>query len=220
MNVASKLMPDKKPDIADSSQLRRRALSRWVNEGGANPDRSQDDLIHGEVESSVPELTNAELVQLRIRVIALENLMIALLAEASDRQIDLAREMATYISPRPSFTQHPLTIHAAARMIDLVERANQFRTSPLSPMPYKRTAVFDENTLPARLRREHRTKPDVWGVIRVLDGRVRYQVIDPTSELILEPGRPGLIRPDEPHLVEPLGPVRMQIEFYNQLPDL
>jgi hypothetical protein len=60
----------------------------------------------------------------------------------------------------------------------------------------------------------------VWGVIRVLDGRVRYQVIDPASEVILEAGRPGLIRSDELHLVEPLGPVRMQIEFYNQSPDL
>ena len=177
-------------------------------------------MIHGEVESNVPELTNAELVQLRIRVIALENLMIALLAEASDRQIDLAREMATYISPRPGFTQHPLTIHAAAQMIDLVERANQFRSSPPSPIPYKRTAVFDEYTLPKGLRREHRTKPGVWGVIRVLDGRVRYQVLDPASEVILEPGRPGLVHPDEPHLVEPLGPIRMQIEFYHQLPDL
>jgi hypothetical protein len=72
-------------------------------------------------------LTNAELVQLRIRVIALENLVIALLAEASDRQLDLVREMAAYISPRPGYTHHPLTIHAAIQMIDLVERAGRFR---------------------------------------------------------------------------------------------
>jgi len=51
-----------------------------------------------------------------------------LLAEAPDRQLGLAREMATYISPRPGFTQHPLTIHAAAHMVDLVERARQFRS--------------------------------------------------------------------------------------------
>jgi tellurite resistance-related uncharacterized protein len=36
--------------------------------------------------------------------------------------------------------------------------------------PYKRTPVFDENTLPAGLRREHRTEPGVWGIIRVLEG--------------------------------------------------
>jgi hypothetical protein len=72
-------------------------------------------------------LTNAKLEQLRVRVIALENLVIALLAEADDRQIALAREMAAYVSPRPGFTHHPLTIHAASHMIDLVERAAQFR---------------------------------------------------------------------------------------------
>jgi hypothetical protein len=60
----------------------------------------------------------------------------------------------------------------------------------------------------------------VWGVIRVLDGRLRYQVLDPASEVILEPGHPGLVLPDVPHLVEPLGPMRMQVEFYNQFPDL
>jgi hypothetical protein len=75
----------------------------------------------------VLELTNAELVTLRIRVIALENLMISLLATASDGQLRLAREMAGYISPRPGFTQHPLTLHGAAHMVDLVERAAHFR---------------------------------------------------------------------------------------------
>lgn len=77
--------------------------------------------------SEIPQLTNTELVQLRIRVIALENLMIALLTGASERQVSVAREMATYISPRAGFTHHPLTIQAAAHMVDLVERAGHFR---------------------------------------------------------------------------------------------
>jgi hypothetical protein len=78
---------------------------------------------------AIPDLANAELVTLRIRVIALENLMISLLATASDDQRRLAREMAGYISPRPGFTQHPLTLHDAAHMVNLVERANHFRDS-------------------------------------------------------------------------------------------
>ena len=91
--------------------------------------------------------------------------------------------------------------------------------SATAAKPYKRTPVFDENTLPAGLRREHRTEPGVWGIIRALEGRLRYQVLDPASETILEPGHPGLMQPDEPHRVEPLGPMRMQVEFYNQLPE-
>jgi hypothetical protein len=56
---------------------------------------------------------------------------------------------------------------------------------PLSPTvaePYRRTPVFDENTLPAGLRRAHRTKPGVWGVIRVL-ARFSDQV-DSTSQAL------------------------------------
>jgi hypothetical protein len=108
---------------------RQRALSRWDNEGGAGPERPATDSALDAGRIAVPDLTNAELVTLRIRVIALENLMISLLATASDDQLQLAREMASYISPRSGFTQHPLTIHAAAHMVDLVERANHFRDS-------------------------------------------------------------------------------------------
>jgi hypothetical protein len=120
-------MSDSKPESLASSQERQMALSRWDNEGGAGPCGPQEGQISPEAQSEVPELTNAELVRLRVRVIALENLVISLLAEAPDRQLDLAREMAAFISPRPGFTHHPLTIHAAAQMIDLVDRAGHFR---------------------------------------------------------------------------------------------
>ena len=118
-------MHNKKPDFVD--QHRQMALSRWDSEGGAGPGGGQKGLISAEG-SEIPELRNAELVQLRVRVIALENLVIALLAGASDQQLDIAREMAAYISPRPGFTHHPLTLHASAQMIDLVERARHFRS--------------------------------------------------------------------------------------------
>ena len=86
--------------------------------------------------------------------------------------------------------------------------------------PYKSTPVFDENTLPAGLRREHRTKAGVWGIIRVLDRSVRYHVLDPIPETILNSDHPGLVHPDQPHIVEPLGPIRIQVEFYDRMPDL
>jgi hypothetical protein len=66
-------------------------------------------------------------------VIALENLLLSMLAEASRPQLDMAREMAVYISPRSGFTNHRLTIHAAAQMVHLVRRADHFRRSPPAP---------------------------------------------------------------------------------------
>lgn len=100
-----------------------RALSSWDNEGGALGSSLSQTVV------SIPELTNAELVQLRIRVIALENLVIALLAGGSDRQLSCAREMASYIFPRPGFTPHPLTVQAAKHMGDLVKRSFDVRDS-------------------------------------------------------------------------------------------
>ncbi|OCR25127.1 hypothetical protein AFK24_10125 [Pseudomonas syringae] len=95
-------------------------LSTWDDQNAAQS-------IDGEAFTAPPALTHAELVHLRVRVIALENLVIALLAEGSERQLAVAREMADYISPRPGFTQHPLTVHAAAQMTHSVERAQRFR---------------------------------------------------------------------------------------------
>jgi len=121
-------MPGEKPSFADPLQLREQALSRWDDEGGALRDGPQEGAIPSEprlVED--PRLTNAELVQLRVRVIALENLVIALLAEGPDRQIAVAREMAAYISPRPGATHHHLTLQAASEMTGLLQRAAHFR---------------------------------------------------------------------------------------------
>ena len=120
-------MPARKPHSAATSKQYQMALSRWETDGGAALGSSQASLISGSAQSDIPELTNAELVQLRIRVIALENIVISLLAEASDTRLQLTREMAAFISPRPGFTHHPLTIHAATQMIDLVCRAGHFR---------------------------------------------------------------------------------------------
>ena len=78
----------------------------------------------------MPVLTNPELVLLRVRVIALENLLLAVLAAGSDRQRQIAREMADVISPRSGSTQHTLTIRAAQHMTDLLDRAVHVRVEP------------------------------------------------------------------------------------------
>lgn len=89
-----------------------------------------------------------------------------------------------------------------------------------APRPYKSTPVFDEDSLPAALRREHRTKDGVWGVIRVLSGHLRLHFRDSGIVYDLNGDRPGFIKPGETHWVEPLGPIRMQIDFYDQPPRL
>jgi len=125
-------MAAKTPGLSGRATLREKALSRWDNEGGAGREGPQEGSSTSEAESDRhPQLTNAELVQLRVRVIALENLVIALLADGSGRPAEMAHEMAAYISPRPGSAHHPLTTHAAAHMIDLVERAGHYRSASI-----------------------------------------------------------------------------------------
>ncbi|MEO8315824.1 MAG: DUF1971 domain-containing protein [Pseudomonadota bacterium] len=89
-----------------------------------------------------------------------------------------------------------------------------------TPMPagltaYKHTPTFDQDSLPAGLRREHRTKAGVWALIHVVEGSLRYRILDPPSEEVLTVGTPGVVRPEQPHEVEPLGAMRMFVEFFS-----
>ena len=86
--------------------------------------------------------------------------------------------------------------------------------------PYRSTPVFDADSLPDGLRREHSTKSGVWGVIRVLEGALRLEFGDGTDERVVTPGRPGLLLPEQPHRVTPLGAIRMQVDFYDVPPAL
>ena len=98
--------------LSDRSLQRHRALSRWENEGGAGGPPPHEPSVTADGLSDVPLLTNTELVQLRVRV----------------EQLELVRELAAYISPRPGFTHHPMTLREADEMRSLLERSGQFRS--------------------------------------------------------------------------------------------
>jgi tellurite resistance-related uncharacterized protein len=84
--------------------------------------------------------------------------------------------------------------------------------------PYRSTPVFDEVTLPKALRNDHRTKAGTWGVIRVLQGRLKLTVLNPPTESIITPDRPATILPGQTHFVQPIGAMQMQVDFYDQPP--
>ncbi len=88
------------------------------------------------------------------------------------------------------------------------------KSLPPGLVAYKRTPVFDQDTLPAGLRREHRTKAGVWGMIHVIEGSLRYRILDPFTETVLTPDTPGVVYPEQPHEVEPLGRMQMYVEFH------
>jgi len=95
------------------------AFKRWDNEGGALPGGAQSDLH---------QRTNAELLRLRVRVMALENMIISLLSEGADHQQATVRDMAGRIAPRAEGTQQPLRPKSSDQLDDMVNRAQDFRS--------------------------------------------------------------------------------------------
>jgi tellurite resistance-related uncharacterized protein len=91
---------------------------------------------------------------------------------------------------------------------------------PAGLHPYRRTAVFTQDTVPAALLKAHNTKDGAWALITVLKGALAYHVTDPrrpASRTVLTPGTaPGVIEPTILHAVEPLGPVRFFVEFHRR----
>ncbi len=86
---------------------------------------------------------------------------------------------------------------------------------PENATPYKKTAVFTEETIPQSLRQQHNTKEGVWGKIWVVSGTLRYRILSPAQEeFILTPANAGVVEPEVPHQVEPLGRVEFYVEFY------
>ncbi len=116
---------DERPPSRD--EIHRRAIRRWENEGGAvsgSLHEVPDGAKHATV---VGKIGDAEAGNIRVRLIAIENILVALLADAADDRLALIREMAEFISPRPGTTPHRLTIEAARNMLAIVERAEHYR---------------------------------------------------------------------------------------------
>ena len=69
--------------------------------------------------------------------------------------------------------------------------------------------------MPDGFRQIHRTKDGVWGRVVILHGELQYRILDaPEQETILDRDRPGVVEPQMPHYVKPLGKVRFYVEFY------
>ena len=73
---------------------------------------------------------------------------------------------------------------------------------------------FDQVTLPAALRRDHRVADRTWAVLRVLAGSVVLELdTSPPIERRVEAGEDQPIPPDVIHRLRPSSLVRLEIDF-------
>lgn len=86
---------------------------------------------------------------------------------------------------------------------------------PEGCIPYKRTPVFDQDTVPPGLQRQHNLKAGVWGALHILEGKLLFRRFDPPGETIGDMSvSPIIIEPLRLHEVSLLGPVKFYVEFY------
>jgi tellurite methyltransferase len=78
----------------------------------------------------------------------------------------------------------------------------------------RRTPSWDERSLPAGLRRDHRLAEGTWAILAVESGRARFTArTEPPLDRTLRTGDTQPIPPAVVHQVSPLGHVRLHLDF-------
>jgi len=77
--------------------------------------------------AALAQSMNAQLEHLGVRTIAVESLLITMLAQATEQHLELCREVADFVSARPGSAQRPGMIDAADQMVHLLRRAQRLR---------------------------------------------------------------------------------------------
>ena len=138
--------------------------------------------------------------------------------EESHWVADLDCGHARHVRHLPPLSSRPWVLEEASRSERLGTLLDCLRCDalewPADFEPYRRTAIFDNATIPEALRADHATKAGVWARIHVLRGRLRLRRHEPALEEELSPGRDGIIPPEARHRVEPLGDVAFFVEFH------
>lgn len=89
---------------------------------------------------------------------------------------------------------------------------------PTDFVPYRRTAVFTESSIPAGLLEDHSTKAGVWARIVVVEGTLRYHVESLGRTFDLTVDHRGIVISEVRHHVAAVGPVRFFVEFLRAAP--
>jgi len=82
-------------------------------------------------------------------------------------------------------------------------------------VPYKRTAVFTEESIPKGLLKDHTVKEDCYAKICIIEGELDYTITEPEiSTYRLNKNLPGIIEPQIKHHIKAVNKVRFFVEFY------
>ena len=121
--------------------------------------------------------------------------------------------------------RHAPPFRSAAWVMNDTERSRRIGTALDCPLcdraelpevlaVVRTTESWDEQTMPAGLRRAHRLAAGSWGRLRVEQGGLRFRAqTHPPLDVIVGANATQAIPPEVEHEVEPRGSVRFFIEF-------
>ena len=85
------------------------------------------------------------------------------------------------------------------------------RVLPDGAEVYKSTPVFDQDSVPAGLLRDHSLKVGVWGRLVVLEGSIKF--LEGDLNVTVSPETEWYVLPRVVHNVELIGPVKFRVDF-------
>lgn len=85
---------------------------------------------------------------------------------------------------------------------------------PEGAAPYKRTALFTNETVPAALTNDHSTKAGVWGLLHVEAGKLEFIVPSRKSRHLVQSGETHVIEPTLLHRVSLTEGTEFFVEFW------
>lgn len=141
------------------------------------------------------------------------------LDQATHWVADLSCGHGQHLRHEPPFTNRAWVTSPAEREEKLGEVLDCLRCDRLEMPegfgPFKKTPEFDQETVPNGLLKNHATKAGVWAMIHVLEGKLKYYTdCLEGGELLLEPGKPGVVAAQARHRVQCIGPARFYVEFH------
>jgi tellurite methyltransferase len=107
-----------------------------------------------------------------------------------------------HVRHNPPFVNRAWTTTEQGRNSKLGKTLNCVRCDrfelPGQFIPYQQTTVFTDQSMPARLKKDHSTKAGIWAKIVIAEGKLRY-CLDPLDvKMELSENHPGIVVPEVP----------------------
>ena len=127
----------------------------------------------------------------------------------NDCVADLDCGHGQHVRHNPPFENRAWTTSEEGRKSKLGVMLNCVRCEelelPQNLIPYKKTAVFDADSVPTALTLSHSTKAGVWAKIHVLEGGLSYSIAQPLGKtFVLDSAHAGIVIPEVAHSVQPV----------------